>query len=135
MKLQLNHIQHYPIGENGLKMIFLKSGRIIELHGTWLNGNGNLIFVSSDGEYFLQKHWDFKPILSPLSDYKDVNSKAMSELNCDVMDMIRISELANQRIGLSSVQYGVIEIMCDNHIDFNRLIESGLAIDINTLNK
>lgn len=132
MKLELNHIQHYPIGENGLKWT------IQELYTVTMAGITPEKLYTNEGSVLIwPKHPDLPqalfPILHPLSDYKDVNSKAMNELNCDVMDMIRISELANQQIGLSSVQYGVIEIMCDNHIDFNRLIESGLAIDIKTL--
>lgn len=125
MKLQLKHLAPYLPYKLNYKD---NNGRIVKLNTLDFGvdlvnmGWGNALNV-----------WKVKPILRPLSDYRDVNSKAMNELNCDVMDMIRISELANKRIGLSSVQYGVIEIMCDNHIDFNRLIESGLAIDINTL--
>lgn len=74
-----------------------------------------------------------RPILHPLSDYKDVNSKAMNELNCDIIDQITITELANRSTGLDSVPYGVIKIMSKAHIDFQRLIENKLAIDINKI--
>ena len=57
----------------------------------------------------------------------------MNDLNIDVMDMVELEELANKRIGLDQVNYGLYQIMCKNHIDFNRLIEAGKAIDINTL--
>jgi hypothetical protein len=51
----------------GLKMIFKKSGRCFTLNGLMTNENENLIFIDSLQEKWLQKHWNFKPLLHPLS--------------------------------------------------------------------
>lgn len=78
---------------------------------------------------------EFKAILNPLSDYIDILGKGINMLNIDVQDQIELCDFADKKIGLSQVSYGLYEIMCKNHIDFNRLIEKGLAIDKNTLNQ
>lgn len=68
-----------------------------------------------------------KPVLNPLDNYKDINSKAMQDLNIDLPDQFEIIDLANQQISLSSLSYGVAQICFQNHIDVFRLIEKGLA--------
>jgi hypothetical protein len=74
-----------------------------------------------------------KPILRPLSDYKDVNSQAMNDLNIDITDQILISDLAEGKELYQVFPYYIIEIMCRNHIDFQELIPKDLAIDVNTI--
>lgn len=76
----------------------------------------------------------FKPILKPLSDYQDINSPAMSDLNCDIYDQIQISELANGG-NVNNLPYGSALICFRNHIDIFGLITDGLAINENTLTK
>jgi len=74
-----------------------------------------------------------KPLLKPLSDYKDINGEAMRELECDMMYKIYISNIADNYKLFNDVPYTVIQLMAQNHIDFQDLISRGLAIDINSL--
>lgn len=75
----------------------------------------------------------WKPILHPLSDYSDINSPKMIELNCDLHNQIEIYNLSNCHCGYWNCSYQSIKIMCENHIDFQGLIGKGLAIDVNIL--
>jgi hypothetical protein len=69
----------------------------------------------------------FKPILRPLSDYADIDSDALCDINCDMSDQIQISEFANKRISLSAISVGAFEILVSNHVDVFGLIDQGLA--------
>src|SRR5574344_1475491 len=53
----------------------------------------------------------FKTILRPLSDYADIDSDALCDINCDMSDQIQISEFANKRISLSAISVGAFEIL------------------------
>lgn len=130
--IKLNHIQHYPMGENGVKMID-SFKRISTLVGLYYEPNQDwTCFQVKERKQFILPN-TVRLILHPLDNYKDINSDAMSKIGCDISDMIFISELANKERSWSDVPYGVIELMCEHHIDFKRLIEAGIAIDINTL--
>ena len=70
----------------------------------------------------------WKLLLRPLSDYQDINSSAMNELNIDIQDQIVLEQFALGEILLSNMPYGIVEMMKENHIDFNDLITDNLAI-------
>lgn len=72
-----------------------------------------------------------KPIFHPLSDYQDINSKQMNDLNCDIIHQIEISEYAKSMIGYSQLSVGGLEIMLENHIQLDE--PEGTWIDVNTL--
>ncbi len=76
---------------------------------------------------------EIKPILRPLSDYTDITSKAMSDLDCDLTNQMDIQEFALKKMSLSSLLYSSFEVLTRNHVDIFGLIPEGLAIDINTL--
>ncbi len=76
---------------------------------------------------------EIKPILRPLSDYTDITSKAMSDLDCDLTDQMDIQEFALKKMSLSSLLYSSFDVLTRNHVDIFGLIPEGLAIDINTL--
>ena len=99
---------------------------ILELKGLV----GNLLI-------FQEEHKDYetlgyithnKPILRPLSDYIDINSDAMQELNCDISTQIQINELSTKYIGVGDLYYSTVELCLMNHIDIFGLVEKGLAI-------
>jgi hypothetical protein len=73
---------------------------------------------------------NFKPILRPLWQYKDINSDAMNDLNCDLPDQILINQLAHRDADLSCIPYSTAEICFKNHIDIFGLIDKNLAIPI-----
>lgn len=71
-----------------------------------------------------------KPMLRPLSDYADIDSDAICNINCDMSDQIQISEFASKRISLSAVSVGAFEILVSNHVDVFGLIDQGLALPL-----
>lgn len=131
MKLDLKHLSPYL----PYKLEMSEQDLIYVLAG--FDGNVMLLYEKGDpsmepfGAEIIEQ--SVKPILRPLSDYCDINSTAMNELNCDLTDQIQINELANKKINYSQLNYGVAQICFQNHIDIFALIENGLAIDINTL--
>jgi len=74
-----------------------------------------------------------KPILRPLSEYKDINSKSMNNLDTDLQIQVEIWDLANKKIAFQSLSYGTAMECFANHIDIFGLIEKGLAININSI--
>jgi len=76
-----------------------------------------------------------KPILRQLSEYRGEITRGEVErsLNCRPAVVYQIWELGSEARQLRDVTLEAYEVMCKNHIDFNQLIEKGLAIDINTL--
>ena len=71
-----------------------------------------------------------KLLLRPLSDYADIDSDALYDINCDMSDQIQISEFASKRISLSAVSVGAFEILVSNHVDVFGLIDEGLALPL-----
>lgn len=75
-----------------------------------------------------------KPILRPLSDYfRKTGKQVMDELNCSLDVVQEIWELTDGRKKLDQISVKTYNVMRENQIDFNRLIEAGLAADINTI--
>lgn len=74
-------------------------------------------------------NYSLKPILSPLSEYKDINSKSMNNLNTDLEIQIEICDLANKKISFQSLSYGAAIECFANKIDVFGLIEKGLAVE------
>jgi len=74
-----------------------------------------------------------KPLLKPLSDYLDINSKVMNDLNWDLSLQIQLSEMARQG-GWWNYSALLIKECAKEHIDFQNLIGQEKAININTIN-
>ena len=75
-----------------------------------------------------------KPILRPLSDFKGmiiIDIRLFLELSHNqTMEFLGFSD---GEIQLQNISLGLHDAMCQKHVDFNKLIEKGLAIDINTI--
>lgn len=71
----------------------------------------------------------FKPILRPLSAYKNLFGKALIDLNCDLETQIQITEFANQDRSLNSISYDAYNELVKAKVDVFGLIEKGLAAD------
>ena len=122
MKLELKHLAGYlPY----------------ELKG--FNQNKKIVyFTLSDGRYLLDRN--FKPVLRPLSDLTKENVVDMIEysdfesvyFNSNPSDLIFIN--TEDKIYLSDILKNT-EFLLKNHFDIYGLIDAGLAIDINTINK
>lgn len=78
-------------------------------------------------------HFEPKLCLKPLPALKDPVSLDMP--NTDLLVQIEISEFANKQISLSSLSYGAFQDLVRDHFDVFGLIDSGLAVDVNSLNK
>jgi hypothetical protein len=78
---------------------------------------------------------DHRLILHPLSEYcgKVTAGEAMKLLNCSMKVINEIWDLESDRIELEEISLETYSVMCKNHIDFNKFIKSGLAINKNTL--
>lgn len=75
----------------------------------------------------LEHEWMFKPILKPLSYiFKD-------NFLLEKADDFCIEMIENNKI--ECLPFGYVQLLLEHHIDIFGLIESGQAIDINTLNK
>lgn len=70
----------------------------------------------------------FKPILRPLSDYFDITSPAMKELNLSISDQIALANIASGIYHTSELPYRLICRLAEEHIDFMGLIPAGLAM-------
>jgi hypothetical protein len=78
---------------------------------------------------------ELRPILRPLSDYtgKRTGGSVSKELQCSLSVVHEIWDLADGTKHVNEITYGCIQAMNRNHIDYNLLIKSDKAIDINTL--
>ena len=77
-----------------------------------------------------------KPILSSLSDFnKWIIKDIKSFLDINHNQCMELLGFIDGEIKLENISLGLYNAMCKKHIDFNNLIEEGLAVDWNTLNK
>jgi hypothetical protein len=99
----------------------------------WLRPDDNKLIqvplTMSDYVFYMHKYKS-KPILFPLSLFKDINSDAMNDLGVDLENQMELCDLANAKIGYWHLQYSTIEICLENKIDFQSLIGRGLAIEV-----
>lgn len=66
----------------------------------------------------------FKLLLHPLSWLTD---EILSDINCDLGYQMIMAEFRDKRMGYWNLDYGVIQILLENHVDCFGLIERGLA--------
>lgn len=126
MKLELKHLVPYlPYGLeieiHNYKIDYVGIKHSIVTGYYYLNFNPHFTYEGgSTGKSFNE----FKPILRPLSDLtfeelREFNFVALPEINYDV----------------ENYSYGFMQFCFKNHFDVFGLIEKGIAIDINTLEK
>lgn len=125
MKLEIKHLAPYlPYG--------------LKVSNNTYPDDVNLVTGLMDETYFIERNSKYaygdiencKPILRQLSDYADINSDALCDVNCDMSDQIQISEFASKRISLSAVSVGAFDILVSNHVDVFGLIDEGLALQL-----
>ena len=127
MKLELKHLAGYlPYG------LRVKVDYYSQHEGRIFNFSPTILLDFSRDEYIV------KPILRPLSELTkeiEVNGK-----NVNIFDRIEIYKGSGVDYLIEQIRFGFVEviiynILLENHFDVFGLIEKGLAIDINTLNK
>jgi hypothetical protein len=120
----------------GLKICFFKHGiqyRFDKLNSIVTTYNGSCVNL-------INSISDIKPILRPLSDLKNKDldywiefSQAIDEMNTDYL----IDALVNGTFYSKDIHFSfkLLKVLYSMHFDIHNLIERGLAIDINTLEK
>lgn len=164
-KLELKHVQNYPMGKNGLLIQtpkhYFKYGTQISLplNGVSINSDGtfqlellkdndDLVFAGiTSGEIALEK---CKLILNPLSDLtKEIEINGEKFVSIDIFSInyfggapkLALPKLKETFIDnilhspIDTIAFGYVQQLIEWHFDVFGLIEKGLAIDINTLNK
>lgn len=142
MKLELKHLTPYLPYE--LKGKEYPDGAMYELLSLSMDKFSWRPFYES-GEFGRLPHRiDCKPILHPLSDLtKEIEVDGEKFVPAKIVEEKFIERFKVKSIGdgwadnlteyLRSYPYGMIELLIKWHFDVFGLIESGLAIDINTL--
>lgn len=136
MKLELKHLAPYlPYGTlffNGdlYKWIY-KTDSICRCEDNYVSASIETIIC-----------YGYKPILRPLSDivpyfYKLFIDGELGEyLDSEFLEKHSIYELEElENIKVENLPYGTFQLLVKYHFDVYDLIQNGLAIDINTLNK
>lgn len=149
MELELKHLAHYlPFGFKVLraynKEIMLLNGisapytiEAVELY----NYENCALLAFGGGK--IDEYDDFKPILRPLSDL----TKEIEHNGEKFVPYIKLyndyPRLTKSEIGFLNdlidktleIEYRIVQKLLEWHFDIHNLIENGLAININTLNK
>ena len=81
-----------------------------------------------------------KPILRPLSDLADINSKFYNDSNIDLTDQIELNSLIDEILydkqnykTTEDIPYKYVKILFEYHIDMFDLIKNNLAINVNDI--
>lgn len=76
-----------------------------------------------------------KPILRPISKYhlNIAGGKVMDILGCTIDQVHELWDLASGDKKLNDITLGLYDVMNKKHIDYNNLIDQGLAVNINTI--
>jgi len=133
MKLELKHLAGYL--PYGLKTL-TGWNNIEEIIGF----KDETYFIKGGNVYAYGDIQECKPILRPLSDLTkeiEVNGQKFIpiEFNAFKHSKDDIIEFQNRFIHYKGMKFGIIERLLEWHFDIHGLIENGLAIDINTLQK
>ena len=156
-KLELKHVQYYPMGENGVKLITAKhqikygERTILTLNGVcWDDNNDdlNMEFIHENDLIFSNCMKPMQLLLYPLSDLtKPIKVEGYND-GKEFVPMDKLYNMSDYSEFMESIQediyemntpfrwpYEIVQKLLEWHFDVFGLIEKGLAIDINTLNK
>ena len=128
MKLELKHLAPYLPYKLKAKFMhpFVKHQKIGIINNAYnLDDDVKLSIDYSDDEHI----WMYKPILRPLS---DLNYRHWLDIFA-IDDIDNILSEFQSNDSLDCVEYYLVVILLTYHFDVFGLIETGLAIDINTL--
>lgn len=119
-----------------------KSGKINTLEGLAMDNDGINLYFHGVLKSFTLNNWPLKPILRPMSDFKNFRNKNGSgiyEITFNVANLdidedadINVEEIGSNYLSLISC-YRTLQQLLKYHFDVFGLIKSGLAIDINTI--
>ena len=131
MKLEIKHLAPYlPHRINLAYTHTNKVGQISNIYSIGAGYDNEDIKISidySDGEHI----WMYKPILRPLSDLTKGDWDKIFTTD-DIDDILTIFQSDKS---MDCVEYYLVNILLSYHFDIFGLVEEGLALDINTINK
>lgn len=104
MKDQLTVLELKNYLGTGLKMVFEKSVRVIELSGLQQTDAKNLIFIGSDGVFYEETIWSFKPKMFRLQDL----DKHIPELGFVPIQIIGDEIYSRQPLGFKYPQDAIL---------------------------
>jgi len=140
MKLELKHLAPYlPYGLKMNRNVFI--GELITL-----KNDKDSIAETFEFQVTCSIWWEntndcnhYKPILRPLSDLtKEITHNGETFVPIEEYHYLRFEEISNYKSGgiwLNHIHFREYNVLIELHFDVFGLIEKGLAIDINTLNK
>lgn len=134
MKLELKHLTTYlpyELRVNLLRPGFERYNVLLLTFEFRYNAIAGHYIRFQDITYELS---EIQPILSPLSAYRIIHDKPMSDLAGDLANDDEICSFAYQEISLASVSYSSYDLMAQNKVDMFGLIPAGFAVDFNNLN-
>lgn len=106
----------------GLKMIFEKSGRVINLHGIQKTTAEKLIFIDEE-KYYEETIYDFKPILFPL----DCLTKEITIASETFIPIDRLNEMGIVKMGLAKYRVfqaeNKVHVLADLHPGYSILTD------------
>ena len=131
-ELELKHIAPYL--PYGLKAQLIIKDKVVETgeirsvtHHDFATHPTKISINYGDAEHI----WMFKPILRPLSDLSD---EYIDSLTNDLDDRGRFRDCVNMKLFKPEfLGYYLVQLLLENHFDIFGLIDSGLAIDKNTI--
>lgn len=142
MKLELKHLAGYL--PYGLKCLYTHTKEVGQISNIYTIGEGydnediKLSINFLEGGHI----WMYKPILRPLSDLTkeiEVNGELhqmwLLAPNCEHYDGTQLINRNGYKFEIEELKYSTIQTMLRFHFDIFGLIENGLAVDINTLDK
>lgn len=136
-KLELKHL--YPYLPYDLKFedgYILKGINFVEYGAKIQTENRQLLVKSESGWWQPNLDMMLKPVLRPLKPYFKMTLVEMCvSLKIDHNQGQELWKFIDNDISLENISFNLYLAMCRNHVDFNGLIDKGLAVDINTINK
>lgn len=139
MKLEIKHLVGYlPYGLKAKMNVFGDNQTDVGIEGISVIGEVELSGIRSTVNEFFDIS-EIKPILHPISDLtKEIEVNREKFVPIQEYHYLRFQEISNYNGGsrtLDFIQVREQNILLKLHFDIHGLIEKGLAIDINTLNK
>lgn len=131
MKLEISHLIKYaPYNLNLLD----ESGVIMTLEGFDLQHPKGIVAIAERTSWKLS---NIRPVLIPLHKYKDYEDilDEFSEYSEEHFQFSFFSDLGRSLNCLDQVNCTIAELMYKYHLDLYGLIDAGLAVDKNLLNK
>jgi hypothetical protein len=113
-----------------------RDGELVTIRPQDKDTHGLVFRCKTKGGNFIEMAYPFedvKPIFKPLSDYKEISSEGLNDINCDLSNQMEIVDLANKQLHYSSATFETVRLCLENRVDVFNLIDEGLAVNATEL--